>query len=133
VIINTIVKDMEGQHRSYTAGNETRRWLDILRDLRPSGVKLFIGGPELWIYAQVWFFSSSFRLQAFGFVLLAYWILGALWCTRDRGEECEGGLTEGNPYFAPLGLEDGANGPIPRAAPWAVSLRPVGPEEKTAP
>jgi hypothetical protein len=58
-----------------------------MRGFWPSGLNLFFGGLELWIYAQVWFFSGSFRLQAFGFVLLAYWILGALWCTRDRGEE----------------------------------------------
>jgi hypothetical protein len=56
---------------------------------RPTGASPFIGGLELWFYVQVHWFSGSFRLQAFGVVLLVYWILGAMWYTRDRGEEPE--------------------------------------------
>ena len=57
--------------------------------LRPTGVSLFLGGLELWFYMQIHWLSSGFRLQAFGILLLVYWILGALWCLRDRGEALE--------------------------------------------
>src|SRR5262249_28926776 len=49
-------------------------------------------GVELWYAAQIYWFSRSFRWQAFGVVLLIYWILGAMWCVRDRrGESLDSG------------------------------------------
>ena len=51
----------------------------------PTGLRLFVGGLELWFYIQTHWLASSFRLQAFGVLLLVYWIVGALWCLRDRG------------------------------------------------
>ena len=51
----------------------------------PTGLRLFVGGLELWCYIQTHWLASSFRLQAFGVLLLVYWIVGALWCLRDRG------------------------------------------------
>jgi hypothetical protein len=46
-------------------------------------MKLFLLGLEFWCYLQFHCFSGSFRLQAVGALLLAYWILGALFMTRD--------------------------------------------------
>jgi hypothetical protein len=54
-----------------------------VRRFRLSGTKLFLLGLELWCYLQFHWFSGSFRLQAVGAVLLAYWILGALFMTRE--------------------------------------------------
>jgi hypothetical protein len=54
-----------------------------LRRFRLSGTKLFLLGIEFWCYLQFHWFSGSFRWQAVGAVLLAYWILGALFMTRE--------------------------------------------------
>ena len=56
---------------------------------RIHGPTVFLAGLELWYYVQFYGFSGSFRLQALGVLLLAYWILGALFMTRTRAEEPE--------------------------------------------
>jgi hypothetical protein len=61
----------------------TWRWAKTIRQFRPSVACVFIGGLELWYHAQIYWFRCSFRWQAFGVLLLIYWVLGALWCTRD--------------------------------------------------
>jgi hypothetical protein len=75
----------EKEARHGLRSTATRRLVKTLRGFRPSGPGLFVGGLELWFYAQVHWFSSSFRLQAVGVAVLVYWILGALWCMGDRG------------------------------------------------
>jgi hypothetical protein len=57
---------------------------------RRNGATVFVAGLELWYCVQVHCFSGNFRLQALGVVLLAYWILGALFMTRERVEEPAG-------------------------------------------
>jgi hypothetical protein len=47
-------------------------------------VSVFVAGLDLLFYLQVHCFSGNFRLQALGVLLIVYWILGGLWCTRDR-------------------------------------------------
>jgi hypothetical protein len=37
-----------------------------------------------WYYAQFYWFTGNFRLQAVGIVLLIYWVLGGLFMTRQR-------------------------------------------------
>jgi hypothetical protein len=65
-------------------GFSTGWWVKTIRQFRPTGACLFVGGLEGWYQAQIYWFSGSFRWQALGVLLLIYWILGALWCMRDR-------------------------------------------------
>jgi hypothetical protein len=69
--------------RAQRSTPDIRRLLLAVRRFRLHGPRLFVAGLELWYLAQVHWFSSSFRLQALGVTLLAYWILVALWCMRD--------------------------------------------------
>jgi hypothetical protein len=55
-----------------------------IKQLRPCGASVFVAGLDLLFYLQIHWFSGNFRLQALGVVLIVYWILGRLWCTRDR-------------------------------------------------
>jgi hypothetical protein len=54
-----------------------------VRTFHLSGTKLFLLGLEFWCYLQFHWFSGNFRLQAVGLLLLSYWILGALFMTRE--------------------------------------------------
>jgi hypothetical protein len=74
----------EAPHGLSAVEPEVPRWRKFRSRFRPSGANLFVAGVELWYAAQIFWFSRSFRWQAFGVVLLIYWILGAMWCARDR-------------------------------------------------
>ena len=70
--------------RSGTTAPRIRTSPGTLKRLRPRGVSVFVAGLDLLFYLQVHCFSGNFRLQALGVLLIVYWILGGLWCTRDR-------------------------------------------------
>ena len=60
-----------------------------MRRFRLRGPSLFLAGLEFWYFAQLHWFSGSFRLQALGVLLLIYWILAGLFMTRQPAIEPE--------------------------------------------
>jgi hypothetical protein len=68
--------------RPWAPGNQ--KSLRTLQRFRLSGASVFVAGLEVWYYLQLHCFSGKFRLQSLGVVLLVYWILGALFLTRER-------------------------------------------------